>query len=250
MPLNSQTAIQVFSDAVALATYAYAQQDFGVFLREIPSGGTALLLPADPNDGDWYEFEDVDGSCAAGNPIILTAADGTSVLGAATATFALPYSAGVVRYSAKASNWVLYAQAAQGGAITGIQSALSTGSTITTAYSAVTGCSVTLEVTSTKDKFLFWANLTAIGTGSEASGIMSWHVIVDPAGAATVVGFNSTQYAADAAGVNGGAVSGVVTDLSPGTHILRIEAIASAVGLSVGVLGSAQPNGVLTVLSS
>ena len=86
MPLNSQGTIQVFSDAAALATYGFAAQDTGVFLREIPSGGTVLELPDDPNDGDWYEWEDADGSCSSTHPIILTAGDGATIQGAATLT--------------------------------------------------------------------------------------------------------------------------------------------------------------------
>lgn len=244
MPLNSQGTIQVFSDAVGAASYAYAPQDTGVFLSAIPSGGTALLLPSDPNDGDWYEYEDVDGSCGPSNPIVVTAASETTVQGGASISLIVPYSAGVLRYSSRASNWVFVSSASSAGAVQQIQYGSSTGQALTTSYAPVAGCVLTVDITNTADKVLFWAALGAVG-GAEGAGILSWHVVVDPTGADTVVGFGSTSFAADQASVNAGSVAGEITGLSVGTHTIEIAATASVTGLNVGVISSGQANATL-----
>ena len=44
-----------------------------------------------------------------------------------------------------------------------------------------------------------------------------------------------------------GAVSGFVTGLAPGLHTFNLEAIAPNGGLSIGVIGSGQPNANLTL---
>jgi hypothetical protein len=248
MPLNSQGTIQVFSDAAALATYAYASQDTGVFLREIPSGGTVLELPASPNDGDWYEWENTDGTCSSTHPIILTAAEGTTVQGGASITYTAPYAAGMVRYSSRASNWVVVSEAGEGVEIQSILAYASTGQTVTGAYVAVAGCIATFDITSATDVVAFWAALNVTATGSEAAGVLTWKVVLDPAGANTTVGISPTAYAADAASVNGGAVSGVVSDLTPGTHVLELQVIGSLTGvLTIGTIGGGSANATMTV---
>jgi hypothetical protein len=248
MPLNSQGTIQVFSDAAMLATYAYASQDTGVFLREIPSGGTVLELPASPNDGDWYEWENTDGTCSSTHPIILTAAEGTTVQGGASITYTAPYAAGMVRYSSRASNWVVVSEAGEGVEIQSILAYASTGQTVTGAYVAVAGCVATFDITSATDVVAFWAALAATGSGSEAAGSINWRAVLDPSGAATVVGFNATVYPADATGVNGGGFSGVISDLTPGTHVLELQVLGSLTGvLTIGTIGAGQPNATMTV---
>jgi hypothetical protein len=241
MPLNSQGTIQVFTAVAALAAYGYAPQDTGVFLSAIPSGGIVLTLPDDPNDGDWYEFADVDGSCGPGNPIVVTAGADTTIQGGAALTIINPYSAGVVRYSAGVSNWVFVSRTSASSTDQQTLYGASTGQSITTSFAPVAGCSLSVDVTSTQSKILFWAALSAIG-GSEAAGILSWRVVVDPTGADTVVGFNASTFGADQAGVNGGAVAGEITGLAAGTHVIRIEADASVTGLTIGTIGAGQPN--------
>lgn len=249
MPLNSQGTIQVFSDAANAAVYAYAQQDTGVFLREIPSGGTELELPADPNDGDWYEFADADGTCSSTHPIVLTAGEGATIGGASSLTFTSAFAGGMVRYSSAASNWILVAEAGAGDAIQSITSYNSTGGqAVTTAYVAVAGCIATLKITSTEQTVSFTANLGAVGSGSESAGSLSFRAVLDPAGADTIVGFATNTFAADAVVCNAGAIGGVLTDLSVGTHTLELQVICSeASAMIVGLQSSGQPNAQMTV---
>lgn len=249
MPLNSQGTIQVFSDADALATYAFALQDTGVFLRAIPSGGTVLELPADPNDGDWYEWGDADGSCSSTHPIILTAGEGSTVQSAASVTFTSAFSSGMVRFSSATSNWVVGANAGSGQSIQSINDYASTGGqAVTTSYVAVAGCIATLNITSPRQVVTFSANLGAIGTGSESAGSLSFKAVLDPAGANVQEAFATNPFAADATACNAGAIGGVITDLSVGTHTLELQVICSeASAMTVGLAASGQPNAQLTV---
>lgn len=242
MPPNSQGTIQVFSDAIAQASYAYAAQDTGVFLSSIPSGGTALLLPLDPNDGDWYEFEDTDGSCSSTHPIVVTAAEDTTIQGAASITLINPYSAGVLRYSTRASNWVFSSQASASSSLLQTAYGVSTGQAVTESYALVAGCSLTVEVTGPASKILFWAALSAIGT-SESAGIVAYKVILDPAGANTTVAYNAVSFAADLAEINAGSVAGEITGLAAGPHVVQLQVTCNvSSGLAIGTLAAAEQN--------
>jgi hypothetical protein len=108
MPANAQDLIQSFAEVVGERSYAYSLQDTGAFLYEIPGAGvgTTLLLPDDPNNGDWYEFADVDGSCASAHPVIIAAGTDATILGGASFSFTTAFCSGRVRYSARTQAWV------------------------------------------------------------------------------------------------------------------------------------------------
>lgn len=108
MPSNAQNLIESFAEVIGARSYAYSLQDTGAFLYEIPgaSVGTTLILPDDPTDGDWYEFADVDGSCANTHPVHVAAGTGATILGGASFAFTSAFCSGKVRYSARTQAWV------------------------------------------------------------------------------------------------------------------------------------------------
>jgi hypothetical protein len=111
MPANAQNLIESFADVEGATRYAYSTQDTGAYLFEIPGGsvGTTLLLPDDPNDGDWYELADVDGSCSSTHPVHVVAGAGATILGGMTYTFTAAFASGKVRYVGRARAWVFIA---------------------------------------------------------------------------------------------------------------------------------------------
>jgi hypothetical protein len=84
MPSNSTTAIKVNVDVEtypplpdAGGFYGFSPNDGTVRFRKIPANvaaiGLRVLMPANPSDGDEYEFIDADGSCSPGNTIEVVA---------------------------------------------------------------------------------------------------------------------------------------------------------------------------------
>jgi hypothetical protein len=107
MPANSLTNIAVVVPVVAAASYHYSLQDGTAAVRAIPGGGTTLVLPGDPNNGDAYEFSDADGSCSPGTPVILTSADGRPVQNAAAVAFTTPFSWAKATFDSEHDEWML-----------------------------------------------------------------------------------------------------------------------------------------------
>lgn len=108
MPANSTGTIAIVVLVDGKASYAYSPADTLVGVRAIPGGGTTLTLPAAPENGDVYEFSDVDGSCAVANPITLDG-NGHTIRGAAMLAFAQPYSSATVAYVAAVRAWAVIA---------------------------------------------------------------------------------------------------------------------------------------------
>lgn len=108
MPANATAIIESFAEVIGETSYDYSTQDTGAYLFAIPGGsvGTTLVLPADPNNGDWYEFADADGSCSSANPVTLAARAGATILGGASVSFTAAFCSGKVRYVARTQNWV------------------------------------------------------------------------------------------------------------------------------------------------
>lgn len=79
MPKNNTGTIQVATRVVGESLYAFSPEDTFALLSEIPSGGTTVVLPDQPNQGEAYDVVDVDGSCSVGNPIILEASGGLKI---------------------------------------------------------------------------------------------------------------------------------------------------------------------------
>jgi hypothetical protein len=106
MPQNNTGTIAIVSPIVGESFYSFSPQDTYAALAEIPTFGVTLQLPADPSDGDRYEFADVDGTCSALNPIIL-GGNGHNLQGLEVIIFYAPYDAGYVWFDANSSTWVL-----------------------------------------------------------------------------------------------------------------------------------------------
>jgi hypothetical protein len=117
MPSNSVSGNRLISVPVAgLATYYYAPTDGVAEVSAVPGGGggTTLVLPSNPSSGDWYAFADEDGSCGAASPIVLEAAAGTTVAGAASLSSSTPRSAAVAIFDADSKNWAVFSSAPGG----------------------------------------------------------------------------------------------------------------------------------------
>ena len=117
MPANSFSGTRLISVRVSARTaYAFSPTDGLAEVSAVPGGGvgTTLELPAAPSSGDWYAFADEDGSCGAASPIVLEAAAGTTVAGAASVASSTPRSAGVAIYDADAKNWAVFSSAPGG----------------------------------------------------------------------------------------------------------------------------------------
>ena len=93
MPANStvQIANNVDVDSYVASltfggTYTFSPQDSQVRFRNLPANvagiGLKLVMPANPSDGDTYEWIDADGSCTAGHEVTVFPDPG------GTATFA------------------------------------------------------------------------------------------------------------------------------------------------------------------
>ena len=95
MPKNSQQLIATYQDFENELAVTLSPQSNGARLSAIPAGtidstlGTQVFLPPavvsggadEPSDGDFYEVIDVDGSCNATAPIVVTPPVGTSIGG-------------------------------------------------------------------------------------------------------------------------------------------------------------------------
>jgi hypothetical protein len=93
MPANNTTQIFVGVPVVALAAYSFSPQDSIALLEQIPAGsGTTLTLPTAQAVGEWYEFSDVDGSCAPTHPIILSSSPPQTIHGGTSIVFTSPFA--------------------------------------------------------------------------------------------------------------------------------------------------------------
>ena len=126
MPANSflgQRAI--VRNVVDEASYEFDRTVTTADVEVIPSGGTILLLPEDPNDADFYAWCNTDGSCGTATPITLQPQGDARMQGGATsAVFSAGFASGYVAFIAKANKWAIFntsPSSGGGGAITTIE---------------------------------------------------------------------------------------------------------------------------------
>lgn len=117
MPSNSTGTIAVWRDATAVDVVNVSPQDAGVRVRQVQAPHTEVELPDEPpTDGDNYDVVDADGSCGAGNAIVITPPAGTTIRGASTFALTTAFAAARVVFDARARDWVvLFAPSAEGG---------------------------------------------------------------------------------------------------------------------------------------
>ena len=108
MPSNSQGTIAIVAVVRAEVFYDFSTQDTYAALSLIPPGGTTLFLPADPSDGDSYEFADADGSCSAAKPIVVRANGGLTVMGSASRSFTTPNASSKFVFISELKTWVAF----------------------------------------------------------------------------------------------------------------------------------------------
>lgn len=109
MPINSTTRIETIVQVAGEASYAFSSQDTLAVCTAIPSGGTAVLLPAAPGAGDTYELADGDGSCSSGSPLTLQVTGaGQSIQGASSLALDTAFAWARVTFSAALRSWVVF----------------------------------------------------------------------------------------------------------------------------------------------
>jgi hypothetical protein len=216
MPANAQNTIESFAEVIGATSYDYSTQDTGAYLFDIPgsSVGTTLVLPAEPNNGDWYEFADADGSCSSTHPVTVAARSGATIVGGASVSFASAFCSAKVRYVARTQAWVFIS-----GPGTGDITAIDAGPGISV---ATAGSVATVSNT----------GVLAIDGGT---GIAA--VTID--GVTTVSNEGVLEVAAGT-GIGVGTVSGVATVTNEG-----ILGVAAGTGISVAVV-----SGVATVTNT
>ncbi len=136
MPTNSTGTIAVNVDVSSYVAkpnnwggfYKFSPEDSTVRFRKLPANaavtsmGLRLELPANPSDGDTYEFVDADGSCNTGHLIfLLPDPGGTASIGAQNGPgvpsplpvfiFGAPNSGAKVQFDAAANQWLLWESA-------------------------------------------------------------------------------------------------------------------------------------------
>ena len=117
MPANSYLGSRAIVVRVnAIAFYPYTRADTFADVVRIPGGGTTLQLPDEPSDGDYYAWNNADGSCAAGSPLTVTLsaaaiAAGVTIQGATSVTYTAPDAAGFVVWFDEEDAWVLFLSA-------------------------------------------------------------------------------------------------------------------------------------------
>src|SRR5271170_3983136 len=95
----------------ALAAYSYGRTDTYAAVSSIPGSGTTLNLPANPQAGDRYEFEVVDGSCSLETPVFVQGQNRQTIVGLDTVTFESAYAWGVFVYQGGVESpgtWIVY----------------------------------------------------------------------------------------------------------------------------------------------
>lgn len=122
MPANTFSGVRLLTVSVAaLAAYAVGRTDGLVELSAIPAGGTTVTLPSQPSEGDFYLVADADGSCSGAKPMIIAAAAGDTISGAASTSFSTARSAAIVMFDASADTWIVFSgqtSSAGGGSLT------------------------------------------------------------------------------------------------------------------------------------
>ena len=83
----------------------------------MPGGGTALVLPDNPSDGDYYVWVNPDNSVSAISPLILelstaSITDGILLQGGTSASFTAPGTSGAAVFFDAARGWQLFVSAA------------------------------------------------------------------------------------------------------------------------------------------
>lgn len=115
MPKNSTNQIAVLVEVVDASSYEYSLADDFASCRQIPTGGTMLSLPDDPNTGDSYGFGDADGTCSDTHPLILLASTGTTIRGDDTFSATAAYSAGRVEFDGNSASWIVTSETVASG---------------------------------------------------------------------------------------------------------------------------------------
>jgi hypothetical protein len=115
MPSNSTGTIAIYEDIVGQSTFTFSPQLTGVRASKIPANaglglpGLTVFLPADPSDGDSYEFQDVDGSCGVNNIVFIKADPGGTATVGRLPFFGFIFPSQGVRatFDAEANDWAL-----------------------------------------------------------------------------------------------------------------------------------------------
>jgi|SRR5208337_1614466 len=110
MPKNSYLGQRnVNPDVSDVSSHAFAPTESFAQVRNIPSGGTALILPPNPSNGEWYGFFNPDGSASPSNPLILEVENGTGqeIAGQTSLTFPTAYQWGVAIFNDVSNTWSL-----------------------------------------------------------------------------------------------------------------------------------------------
>lgn len=119
MPANSFSGTRIIvADVDALDGYGFARTDAIANVRNVPGleVGTTLNLPPRPEDGEWYAFQNSDGSCSPASPIRLVATGGNIVSGGTSGfDFVTPFAWCVATYSTKTAAWQLFSPMLGGG---------------------------------------------------------------------------------------------------------------------------------------
>lgn len=106
LPIAQPGGKVLLADVDAQATFAFSPTANFAAVRAVPSpGGTTLQLPAAPANGDIYQFQNEDGSCSSGSPIVLSPLGGKTVNGAAELSFHAAGSWAIAAYNAVTNDW-------------------------------------------------------------------------------------------------------------------------------------------------
>ena len=235
MPANSllgQRAILV--ELIAIALYDFSQADTYAACQQIPAGGTTLGLPVEPGPADYYAFADVDNSCSAASPIIVTAPAGFTIGGSGQTTLTLtqPGAAGIAVFDPHTMNWFVFLSSGTGGGGGGSADLLGLYTTANGAVAA--GHAVKISAADTA------AKAQASAAGNAAIGVVK--SLLSPTSA-------EVCYAGEVAGFVG-LVPGSTYYLDPATAGAITTVAPTAAGQIVQKIGTAKDATTLVVFPS
>ena len=105
MPANGLDGVRARTEhADSVGSFTFSRSVTYCPVAAVPNveaGGLTLLLPdGPPQEGDWYEFACVDGSCNVDNPIVVQSQDGTKIIGLDSVTFTNAFAWGILTFQA------------------------------------------------------------------------------------------------------------------------------------------------------